>query len=240
MRRASPRKNNFANELSNATMSGSGPGVQTQDGCSVELYRQLPYAGELEEVLPLFPKGSVLELGCGTGRLCARLIEAGFAVTGVDNSQAMIDFLPNGVAGFCGHIETLRLPETFDSVLLASHLVNHPDAITRQAFLSCARRHLRVGGHLLVQRHDPEWLMTAVVGELGMLRSIAISIEAVSRVGRLVSMTLCYRNNDDEWRQSFSTLALEEREIEAEFEAAGFSNFTWHGNRRKWLAALAC
>jgi SAM-dependent methyltransferase len=221
-------------------MSGSGPGVQTQDGCSVEVYRQLSYAGELEDVLPLLPVGSVLELGCGTGRLCARLIETGFTVTGVDNSQAMIDLLPKGVVGVCGDIETLRLRETFDSVLLASHLVNHPDAITQQAFLSCARRHLRVAGHLFVQRHDPEWLMTAAVGELGTLGSIAISIDAVSRVGRLVSMTLCYRNNDDEWRQSFSTLALEEHEIEAALEAAGFSKFTWHGNRRKWLAALAC
>jgi SAM-dependent methyltransferase len=137
-------------------MSGSGPGVQTQDGCSVELYRQLPYAGELEEILPLFPKRSVLELGCGTGRLCAQLVEAGFTVTGVDNSQAMIDLLPKGVVGVCGDIETLRLPETFDSVLLASHMVNHPDTNTQQAFLSCARRHLLVGGHLFVQRHDPE------------------------------------------------------------------------------------
>jgi hypothetical protein len=82
--------------------------------------------------------------------------------------------------------------------------------------------------------------MTAAVGELGTLGSIALSIETVSRVGKLVSMTLCYRSDVDEWRQSFSTLALDEREIEAALDASSFSNFTWHGKRRKWLAALAC
>jgi SAM-dependent methyltransferase len=230
----------IAPHVSNVKMSGSGPGVQTQDGCSVELYRQLPYAGELEEVLPFFPSGSVLELGCGTGRLCGRLLGAGFAVTGVDNSRAMIDLLPKGVSGVWSDIEALRLPETFGTVLLASQLVNHPDASTRLAFLSCARRHLRFGGHVFVQRHDPEWLMTAAVGELGAINSIALSIEAVSRVENLISMTLCYRRDGDEWRHSFSTLALEESEIEVALETTGFSNFTWHGKRRKWIAALAC
>jgi len=31
--------------------SGAGPGVQTDDGCSVELYRDLPYFGELGDIL---------------------------------------------------------------------------------------------------------------------------------------------------------------------------------------------
>jgi SAM-dependent methyltransferase len=221
-------------------MKGSGPGVQTPDGCSVELYRRLPYMDELEEILPLFPNGSVLEFGCGNGRLCGRLVGAGFAVTGVDNSQAMIDLLPSGVVGVCSNIEALHLPETFDTILLASHLVNHPDACVRHAFLACARRHLRVGGRLFVQRHDSKWLLNAEVGELGTIASIAVSIEAIARVGKEVSMTLCYRHNRDEWRQYFCTLALEESEIEVPLEACGFSNFTWHGKRRKWVAALAC
>ncbi len=35
--------------------------------------------------------GPVLELACGTGRLLAPLAEAGFAVTGVDSSRAMLE-----------------------------------------------------------------------------------------------------------------------------------------------------
>jgi hypothetical protein len=33
-----------------AHQSGSGPGVRTRDGCSVELYRSLPYRGDLDGV----------------------------------------------------------------------------------------------------------------------------------------------------------------------------------------------
>src|SRR5262245_45699042 len=33
----------------------------------------------------------VLELGCGTGRLLTAIAQAGFRVTGVDRSQAMLD-----------------------------------------------------------------------------------------------------------------------------------------------------
>jgi SAM-dependent methyltransferase len=35
--------------------------------------------------------GPVLELACGTGRLLAPLVQAGFAVTGVDSSRAMLE-----------------------------------------------------------------------------------------------------------------------------------------------------
>jgi SAM-dependent methyltransferase len=36
--------------------------------------------------------GPVLELGCGTGKLAIPLAEAGFSVTGLDNSPALLAF----------------------------------------------------------------------------------------------------------------------------------------------------
>ena len=61
--------------------SGTGPGVQTGDGCSVELYRLLPYFGELDPVRMFLPPGvSVLELGSGTGRLTRQLLSWGARV----------------------------------------------------------------------------------------------------------------------------------------------------------------
>ena len=48
------------------------------DGSPVELYRNLPSFGEAEIVSgAIAPNASVLELGCGTGRMTARLVSAG-------------------------------------------------------------------------------------------------------------------------------------------------------------------
>lgn len=55
---------------------GEGPGVITQDGSAVEVYLKLPYRDELELLsghLP--PRCSILELGCGTGRLTRPLLD---------------------------------------------------------------------------------------------------------------------------------------------------------------------
>src|SRR4051794_19905937 len=38
-----------------------------------------------------FKQGSLLDLGCGTGRLCHHFAKKGFACTGVDLSDAMLE-----------------------------------------------------------------------------------------------------------------------------------------------------
>ena len=49
---------------------GTGPGPITNDGCAVEFYALLPAFGEPEIVHAAVPPGaSILELGCGTGRI---------------------------------------------------------------------------------------------------------------------------------------------------------------------------
>lgn len=113
------------------SFTGEGPGAQTPDGCSVVLYRDLPYMGELEEVIDQFRPGmSVLELGCGTGRLCSRLVEVGCTVTGVDESSEMLACLPPQIHAVQSKVEDLDLARTYDVVLLASHLINHSDVET--------------------------------------------------------------------------------------------------------------
>jgi SAM-dependent methyltransferase len=220
--------------------SGDGPGVQTPDGCSVELYRQLPYMGELDDVIEQFPGGtSVLELGCGTGRLCARLASSGCRVTGVDESADMLALLPIGVEAVQSTIENLELNKTFDTVLLASHLINHPSAHVRGAFARCARRHLKVGGLFVLKRHSVDWLMSVQAGDVGETQGVAVHVEAVSRDAELVHMTLRYEASNQVWRQSFSTVSLSENEVEELLASAGFSAVRWQGCQRLWALAVA-
>ena len=222
------------------TFSGSGPGIQTPDGCSVELYSRMPYMGELEEVVGLFePDSEVLELGCGTGRLCARLLELGTRVVGVDESAEMLALLPAQVTSVRSRIEELHLERKFDSVLLASHLINHPAGATRDAFVRCARRHLRPRGRFLIKRHSTKWLQGVEIGPQGNVAGIQLSVDCVKREDELVRMTITYATKDARWSQSFSTVPLHEGEIEELLLGAGFAEIEWYGKERLWASAVA-
>jgi SAM-dependent methyltransferase len=103
---------------------GTGPGEITPDGCAVEFYALLPPMGEPSIVHAAVPEGaSILELGCGTGRILRPLADLGHPVLGVDESPAMLAHLTD-LPSACAPIETLRLGRTFDAVLLASTMLN--------------------------------------------------------------------------------------------------------------------
>ena len=219
--------------------SGSGPGAQAPDGCSVDVYRQVPYFGELEDFRALFHAGTpVLELGCATGRLTRRLLEWDARVTAVDNSPEMLSAVPDGASRVLSDIESLKLEGRFDVALLASNLINHAAPDIRSAFVATARRHLADHGRFLLERHDPAWLRRVEPGPLGPLGDIAMSVEAVSRSADIVHMTLRYQIADSVWYHSSAVTPLDEGEIEALLSSYGFGSFAWSGMRKRWLSAV--
>lgn len=99
---------------------GTGPGAITPDGCAVEFYALLPTMGEPPIVHAAVPEGaSILELGCGTGRILRPLAELGHPVLGVDESPAMLAHVAD-LPTTRSRIEMLRLYRTFDAVVLVS------------------------------------------------------------------------------------------------------------------------
>lgn len=114
--------------------------------------------------------GSVLELGCGFGRLLTPLAQAGIRVTGLDRDDAMLKLAAETVAGLspddAGRIELLEGDMTsfdagakFDRVLIPFNgLYCLP---SDEAVLSCfktAKAHLAENGRLLFDVYliDPE------------------------------------------------------------------------------------
>jgi SAM-dependent methyltransferase len=218
--------------------AGTGPGIQTADGCSVELYRLLPYLGELDPIRPFLQDGaSVLELGCGVGRLTRVLLGWQLRPTAVDFSDAMLAHVPSGVERICSSIQELHLECAFDAALLASCLINHPDETVRRSYLGCAARHLRPGGCLILERHDPEWLESVQDGSVGAAGPARLFVDRVHRIGSTVSMRLQYELEGQSWFQEFSARALREHEIERELAESGFTDASWHGPRRRWAIA---
>lgn len=71
------------------------------------------------------PRGSILELGAGVGRVTHHLIELGYRVTAVDNSSEMSAEI-RGATTVLSDIEDLVLGTLFDAVVLGSFLIHAP------------------------------------------------------------------------------------------------------------------
>ena len=215
---------------------GEGVGVITHDGCAVEVYLKLPYRGELETLAAhLPPRCSVLDLGCGTGRLAKRLLDNGHAVTAVDNSPEMLRHVPEAADKVCCDIECLDLGRTFDVVLFASHLINVGGDETRRAQLRTCRRHASPGGALLFQRFDPAWLLAVQPGRFPSTGDVEITVERADRQDMVVHMSIRYTMEQSEWRQHFTAQVLDDDAIRAALLDAGFNSLDWIDS--KWGVA---
>lgn len=67
------------------------------------------------------PQGHILDIGCGGGEPIARyLVDAGFAVTGIDSSPTMISLCSDRLPAqewAVGDMRTLRLQQRFDGIV---------------------------------------------------------------------------------------------------------------------------
>lgn len=214
---------------------GEGPGPQTKDGCSVELYRQLPYRGEIEFLSHhLSPGDSILELGCGSGRLTRRFLSFGCAVTAVDNSAEMLSHVPLDAHLIHSDIEHLDLRQKFDVVILPSCLINHADPEVRAAFVAAAFAHTKPAGRFIFERHDPLWLSSASVGLASEMQGISVWIESVDHIGEVIEMTVRYADARNSWKHSFSVVSLDDASLQHLLQPAGFGQITWLEKARCW------
>ncbi|MET8474715.1 class I SAM-dependent methyltransferase [Streptomyces sp. NPDC006422] len=200
---------------------GTGPGAITPDGCAVELYSRLAVEGEPDVVAGAVPAGaSLLELGCGVGRVTHPLVERGFRVTAVDESPEMLERV-RGARTVRGAIERLDLGETFDAVILGSILVHTGDAEVRAGMLAACRRHVADDGCVLIQRERPgahENLPREV--ELpGGLTIRKLHSEPVGDGVRSVKVE--YEFPDAVWTQTYRCRPLSQEEFEQALAEAG-------------------
>jgi SAM-dependent methyltransferase len=130
------------------------------------LYRDKDYAGEAEYVASLIRKQApqakrILELGCGTGAHAEHLARMGYAVHGVDMSEAMLAraearkaALPPEVAArlsfVLGNVRTVRTGETYDAVISLFHVMSYQTTnVDLEAAFETASVHLQPSGLFL-------------------------------------------------------------------------------------------
>ena len=179
----------------------------------------------------MFPAGaSVLELGCGTGRITRQLVRLGYRVTAVDESAELLAHVCDAEAVH-GRIEGLDLGRRFDVALLASNLVNAEPA-QRKTFLETSRRH---AGRVVVQALPLAWSP-----EDGVVRTLGHVVSRL-RVDRVedgaVRGEMEYEADGETWRHSFAMHDFaDEAELDAALAEAGLRLERWL--RRDWFMAV--
>jgi SAM-dependent methyltransferase len=203
------------------------------DGSPVELYRLLPDLGEGELVAEAVPPlASILELGCGAGRMTRQLVARGFRVTAVDESAEMLAYVRDADVVHAA-IEGLDLRRQFDAVLLASNLLSvKPEQ--RRAFLGTCRRHaeLTIVETLPLGWQPPEGDRT--IGE----------VRARMRVTRfeagVVEGAMEYEARDGRWSHPFTMRVFaDEGELEAALAEGGMRKLRWLDRERGWFIAVS-
>jgi SAM-dependent methyltransferase len=217
---------------------GTGPGVITPDGCAVDFYAQLPDFGEPAIVHDAAgPGASILELGCGTGRIAHPLVALGHPVVAVDESPEMLAHVRDAEI-VCARIEGLSLGKRFDAVLLAAHLINVADGSIRRAFLAACRDHVADDGCVIVQQHAPGWFAKARETE-DVRDAMIFRMRDVSRPApNLVLATVEYEVSGQRWTQTFTTMCLDDSELAAALAEAGLRLDRYLTEDHSWFRAV--
>ncbi|MFD5540910.1 class I SAM-dependent methyltransferase [Streptomyces sp. NPDC127079] len=217
---------------------GTGPGAITPDGCAVELYSRLAVGSEPDIVEAAVPAGArILELGCGVGRMTHPLLERGFTVTAVDESEEMLERV-RGARTICSTIEGLDLSERFDVVLLASFLVHAGDVAVRQGMLRTCASHVADGGCVLIQREGADYhvdLPRERVDPSG----CTVRIVSAEPVGDGVnSVHVEYDFPDAAWTQTFLARPLTRQQFEDALAEAGLEVAEYLTEDGTWVRAI--
>lgn len=121
-----------------------------------ERWRQMAAAGENPhgeaDFVCSYRPLSVLDGGCGTGRVAIELAARGLDVIGVDLDQDMIAVAQRKATELTwvhADLSELDLTTRFDAVVLAGNVIPYVAADRRQAAVAACSRHLAPGGRLI-------------------------------------------------------------------------------------------
>ena len=108
--------------------------------------------GEADFVASLAPS-TVLDAGCGAGRVAAELCRRAMTVVGVDNDQALLAYAtrkPEPVTWVLDDLAMVRLAQRFDAVVLAGNVLPYVRPDARASVVANLADHLTPDGALVI------------------------------------------------------------------------------------------
>ena len=188
---------------------------------------------------------TILDMGCGTGRLAVALAERGHRVTGADPSDGMMRIARSRhgterVTWIDSESESLALATRFDLIIMTGHVFQvflEDDAV--RAALRNLRRHLAPGGRLAFETRNPlteEWrawipALTRETLQVPGIGAVELHYDIGKSDGAFVTFETHFRFAPDDIVVAPTALRFMSRDELAAFLAeAGFTELEWFGN----------
>jgi SAM-dependent methyltransferase len=166
--------------------------------------------GIIELLRPIRERdGLVVEIGCGSGLLTRRLVDAGHRVVATDASPAMLA-LAREVVADGAEIRRLTLPgdpvPEADAIVGVGHALNYlPDLASIERALASLARALRPGGVIALDICDLEWGVqrrdARPFGKVGEDWAIVTETSLPTPDRYVRQMAVFVRNPDGGWRR---------------------------------------
>lgn len=227
----------------------SDPNAYYADGLGVAMYDLFTGGGLLEGDVDFYLEqarrlgGPILELACGTGRILLPLAQAGHDVIGLDQSRAMLDRAAEKFPArpgprpqlIHGDMRDFRIGRRFGLIIIAARGFQHlVDPADQRAALSCVRRHLRPGGHLILDLFDPSFELLFDPSPAALPPREARH----PRTGRLVRRSVIARETDKLRQTIKETLRFEESDASGVVVAAEETSWTLRWSLRQEVLYL--
>ena len=129
--------------------------------------RLRPYLPFIRPLLPIYPDGKSIDLGCGRGEWLELLVESGFSAHGVDLDDGMLAACrERGLSvAMQDAVSALKaLPSESTSVVSGFHIAEHLQFQDLQILVREAFRVLRPAGLLILETPNPENLVVGTSG----------------------------------------------------------------------------
>jgi ubiquinone/menaquinone biosynthesis C-methylase UbiE len=188
---------------------------------------------------------TILDMGCGTGRLAVALAERGHRVTGADPSSGMMQVARSRpgserVTWVDSDAKSLALETRFDLIVMTGNVfqVFLTDEEVR-ATLRTLRRHLAPGGRLAFETRNPlveEWrgwtpALTREIIEVPGVGAVEVHYDIAEANGAFVTYETHYRFGPNDVAVGRDTLRfMSQEELAAFLAEAGFTEIAWFGD----------
>lgn len=153
----------------------------------------------------------VLDVCCGTGKFTRKVRRKGFRVTGIDVSEAMLDYARRNVPDvefIRQDVRSLSLGRKFSAAYSVFESLNHvPDLRDLQSAFSCVRQHLKRGGLFLfdLNREDAflmQWNETNAIVDAASACITRSSYDEITRMG-ICNVTVFQAEKENWTRRDF-------------------------------------